>query len=98
ASVAQLENSLREVQVRQGDTTLVAAMGGVVTKRYIEEGELITSGVSTFSSGSPVLQIADLSRMLIKMSVNEVDVQKIKLGQAVEITVDAAKGAKFSGK
>jgi HlyD family secretion protein len=98
ATVAQLANSLREVQVRQFDTTLVAAMSGVVTKRYIEQGELITSGVSTFSSGTPVMQIADLSRMLIKMSVNEVDVQKIRLGLPVEITVDAAKGGQFKGR
>src|SRR5262249_6937450 len=80
ATVTQLENQLREVEVRQHDTTLLATMTGVVTKRYIEQGELVTSGVSTFSSGTPVLQIADLSRMLVKMSVNEVDVQKLHVG------------------
>lgn len=98
ASVVQLENSLRENQVHQYDTTLFATMPGVVTKRYIEQGELVTSGVSTFSSGTPVMQIADLSHMLVKMSVNEVDVQKIKVGQPVEISIDAAKGSQFKGR
>ncbi len=98
AAVVQLENQLNEFKVRQGDTTLVAAMTGVVTKRYIEQGELITSGVSSFSSGTPVLQIADLSRMLVKMSINEVDVHKVRHGAPVEITIDAAKGVTFSGR
>jgi len=97
SAVTQVENQLREVLVRQHDTRLVATMSGVVTKRYVEEGELITSGVSTFSSGTPVLQVADLSRMLIKASVNEVDVQKVRVGLPVEITVDGARGVMFRG-
>lgn len=98
AAVVQLENQLREVQVRQGDTHLAAGMDGIITRRYVEQGELITSGVSTFSSGTPVLQIADLSRMLVKISVNEVDVHRIRTGLPVEITIDGAKGALFEGR
>src|SRR5262249_3646212 len=52
ASVVQLQNQLKEVKVHQFDTTLTATMAGTVTKRYIEEGELVTSGVSTFSTGT----------------------------------------------
>lgn len=97
AAVVQIENQLREVQVHQSDTTLVANMNGVVTRRYIEEGELVTSGVSSFSSGTPVMQVADLSQMLVKMSVNEVDVHKIQTNLPVEITIDGAKGVIFQG-
>lgn len=97
SAVQQVENQLREVLVRQHDTRLVATMSGVVTKRYVEQGELITSGVSTFSSGTPVLQIADLSRMLIKASINEVDVHKVRVGLPVEVTIDGAKGILFRG-
>jgi HlyD family secretion protein len=98
ASVAQVENQLQEVQVRQGDTRLLAPVEGTVTRRYIEEGELITSGVSTFSSGTPVLQIADLSRMLVKLSVNEVDVHQVRRDLPVEIRVDGARGEVFHGR
>ncbi len=98
AAVVQLENQLREVEVRQRDTRLVAPMDGVVTRRYVEEGELVTSGVNSFSAGTPILQIADLSRMLITMSVNEVDVYRIRPGLPVEITVDGARGDLFAGR
>jgi len=98
AAVSQLEQQLREVEVRQRDTRLVASMDGVVSRRYIEQGELITSGVSTFSSGTPVVQIADLSRMLVRMTVNEVDVHKVRVGMPVEITIDGARGVTFHGR
>src|SRR6185369_478524 len=66
-------------------------MAGVVTKHYVEQGELVTSGGNTFSSGTPVLQIADLSRMLVRMTVNEVDVHRVQAGLPVEITIDGAR-------
>lgn len=97
ATVVQLENQLREFEVRQHDTRLLAPMSGVVTLRYVEEGELVMSGVSSFSAGTPVVQIADLSQMLVKMSVNEVDVHKIRPGLPVEITIDGARGVIFAG-
>lgn len=98
ASVKRLENQIIEVKVRQRDTTLVAPLSGVVTKRYVEVGELLTSGVSSFSSGTPVMQIADLSKMLVKISVNEVDVQRVSVGLPVEIRIDAARDAVFRGR
>ncbi len=97
ASVVQLENQLREVEVRQKDTRILAPQSGVVTRRYMEAGELISSGVNSFSAGTPVMQIADLSQMLVKISVNEVDVHKIRPALPVDITIDGAKGAVFTG-
>lgn len=98
SSVVQLENQLNEIAVRQNDTRLVAPMSGTVTRRYIEQGELVTSGVSSFSSGQPILQIADLSRMLVTMSINEVDVQRIRVGLPVEIGIDGVRGETFAGR
>ncbi|MBM3458443.1 MAG: HlyD family efflux transporter periplasmic adaptor subunit, partial [Armatimonadetes bacterium] len=98
AAVRQLEQQLREVQVRQRDTHLDAPMSGTVTRRYVEAGELVTSGVSSFSAGTPVLQIADLSRMLVRISINEVDVHQVRPGLPVEIELDGVRGEKFQGR
>lgn len=97
SSVVQLQNQLRKIEVQQGDTRLIAPMAGTVTKRYMEQGELVTSAVSTFSSGMPVLQISDLTRMRTRMSINEVDVHKIHAGQPVEIAIDGVRGVVFEG-
>lgn len=98
ADVRQIDNQLKERLVQQHDTTLYASMPGVVTKRYVEEGELITSGIESFSSGTPVYQVSDLSTMLIKVNVNEVDIEKVKVGLPVEVTIDASRGVIFQGR
>lgn len=98
ATVEQLQSALKEARTRLADTTIRAPMSGVVTQRYIESGELVTSGVATFSSGMPLVQIADLSKMRIKLQVNEVDIGKVKVGQKVEIRLDALRDEVFEGR
>lgn len=98
AQVQQIQNQLNELLVHQKDTTLIASMAGMITKRYVEQGELISSAIETFSSGSPVYQIADLATMLVKININEVDIAKVKLGLPVEVTIDAARGVTFYGR
>jgi HlyD family secretion protein len=98
ATVEQLQSALKEARTRLADTIIRAPMSGVVTQRYIESGELVTSGVATFSTGMPLVQIADLSRMRIKLQVNEVDIGKVKVGQKVEIRLDALRDEVFEGR
>ncbi len=98
AEVQQIQQQLNERLVNQHDTTLYATMPGVITKRYVENGDLITSAIGSFSSGSPVFQISDLATMLVKLNVNEVDISKLKIGLPTEVTIDADKGAQFQGK
>lgn len=97
SGVLQAENQLKELLVRQRDTTLYASMAGVVTKRYIEPGEIVTSAVSSFGSGTPVFQIADLGVLLVKINVNEVDINKVKQGLPTDVRIDASGGANFAG-
>ncbi len=97
ANVQQIRNQLDAEIVQQHDTTLYAPMTGVVTKRYVEQGDLITSGIDSFSSGTPVYQVADLQTMLVKIPVNEVDIDKIKRGMHADISVDAVPGVTFVG-
>ncbi|MCS6777555.1 MAG: HlyD family efflux transporter periplasmic adaptor subunit [Chloroherpetonaceae bacterium] len=98
AAVEQLQKQLNELLVRQRDTTLYAAMSGVITKRYVEEGELITSAVSSFSSGTTLFHIADLRTMIARINVNEVDIARIRPGQPVEVRIDAARTIHLAGR
>ena len=106
ADVTQLQNQLEALQVQQTDTSILAPMSGVITKRYIEEGEIVTSAISSFSSGTAIFQISDLATMIIKINVNEVDIAKVKRTLLTEVTSDsvkessggALKAVKFLGK
>ena len=89
---------LRE-QVRPSQRVSVTSpMAGVVIDRKVEIGETITSGVSSFNAGSVLFTVADLAGMKIAVDVNEVDVGKIHVGQAVTIGVDAFPFQRFEGK
>ena len=91
-------STLKAQEERVGWTTVIAPMSGTVTRLNVEEGEIVTSGRSAFSQGPAVLTIADLSRMVVKTRINEVDIAKIALGQKVEIRVDAYRDRVFEGR
>ena len=97
AEVRQLRNQLAQLLVQQQDTTIHATMDGMITKRYVEQGELVTSAIGSFSQGTAIFQLADLATMLVKINVNEVDIDKVRLGMPAEVTIDAAKGVTFHG-
>ncbi len=98
AALLEADSTLKAQEERVTWTTVVAPMSGTVTRLNVEEGEIVTSGRSAFSQGPAVLAIADLSRMVVKTRINEVDIAKIELGQRVEIRVDAYRDRVFAGK
>jgi HlyD family secretion protein len=79
-------------------SNLVAPMDGVVLTKNVEIGESITSGVSSFNAGTIVFTVADVSKMIVKAGVNEVDIGKIKVGMPVKVTLDAWPKVKFQGR
>jgi len=97
AEVRQLQNQLDQILIQQRDTTIRATMAGMITKRYVEQGELVTSAIGSFSQGTAIFQLADLATMLVKININEVDIDKVKIGMPAEVSIDAAKGALFRG-
>jgi HlyD family secretion protein len=79
--------------------TLTSSIRGVVTSINVEEGEKITSGTQAIGGGgTAIMTVADLSEMIVKASINEVDVGKLKKGQRVEIGFDAIKGRVYHGE
>lgn len=74
-----------------------APASGVVIQRGIEEGETVVGGTSTFGGGTELFTIADLSTLLIRSAINEVDIGKVAQGDVVLITVDAFQGDTATG-
>jgi RND family efflux transporter MFP subunit len=68
---------------------ITAPSAGVVILRGVEEGETVVGGTSVFGGGTELFTIADLSVLLVKAAVNEVDIGKVETGDTVAITVDA---------
>jgi HlyD family secretion protein len=79
-------------------SNVVAPMDGVVLTKDVEIGESITSGVSSFNAGTILFTVADVSKMIVKAGVNEVDIGKIRVGMPVKVTLDAYPKIAFQGR
>src|SRR5713101_7163239 len=79
-------------------SNITAPMSGVVLTKNVEIGESITSGVSSFNAGTILFTVADVSSMIVKAGVNEVDIGKIRVGMPVKVTLDSYSKLKFNGR
>jgi len=79
-------------------SNIVAPMDGLVLTKNVEIGESITSGVSSFNAGTVLFTVADVTKMIIKAGVNEVDIGKIHVGMPVNVSLDAYPKNKFPGR
>src|SRR5213596_3457279 len=79
-------------------SNIVAPMNGLVLTKNVEIGESITSGVSSFNAGTVLFTVADVTKMIIKAGVNEVDIGKIRVGMPVNVSLDAYPKNKFPGR
>jgi HlyD family secretion protein len=87
-SVAQSRTSLADVREQLAKTTIVAPMGGLVTRLNVQEGEMATS---------PLLTIADFSEVEARIIVDETDLPHINVGDSVNLRIDAFPRSRFSG-
>jgi HlyD family secretion protein len=71
---------------------------GTIIELKIHPGELITSGTFSYGGGTVLMRLADLKHMVVKAKVNEVNIARVNVGQAVEIRLDAIPGLLFHGE
>ena len=88
------ENKLSNTQDNVDDYTITAPISGTVITKNAKVGDKISKN----SSGTTTMAVIyDLSTMTLEMSVDELDVSSVKVGQSVEITADAVEGETFTG-
>ena len=98
ASGARSEASLTNAQVQLKETHVTSPSDGIVLKKYVEQGTLITSGISFNSTGTSIVQLGDISRMYVDVQVDETDIASVDVDQKVDITFDAYNATPFEGK
>lgn len=97
ASEKQAVSQFQNLMIQLSETDVRAPIRGVVTRRYREVGELVMSGTTGFGEGTPIMQVADLSQMRVRLNLNELDVAKVRARMPVQITVDALPERKYRG-
>ena len=97
ANSLRRKSTLKNQAERLDWTVIKAPMAGIVTLLELEEGEIVTSGRSAFSQSPPIMTIVDPSKMVVKTFINEVDMERLRLGQRAEIKVDAYQDNTYDG-
>ncbi len=97
ANVSQIQSSLNDSLRLLGETEVRAPIAGVVTRRYVQMGELVNA-LSSFSAGSPLVKVEDRSKMYVKLEINEIDVARLTDDMSSSITIDALPNMEFSGR
>jgi len=94
-AVQSAEATLKEAEENLKKTSIYAPMSGTISKLNVEQGERVVGTMQM--PGTEILRIADLSRMEVKVEVNENDIIKVKLNDTAFIEIDAYLGEKFKG-
>jgi RND family efflux transporter MFP subunit len=79
------------------NTQLRAPFSGVITAKYLNDGELFLMAPAGGRSVPAILHLMNVSELKVKISVNELDAYKIKIGQKALVTSDFLPGEIFTG-
>jgi RND family efflux transporter MFP subunit len=87
------KSRLTQANINVGDTRIKAPFSGIINKKYIEVGTIL--------SGMPptqMFEIVNVSRLKLKVTVNENQVSSLKLGAPVKVTATVFPDKTFDGK
>ncbi len=87
---AQIKAKKRRHKLDIGDRIIEAPLKGIVDRRFVDIGEYV-------SPGQRLVLIHDPEHIWIEANIKETEVRRLKIGQSVEVTVDAYPEENFKG-
>jgi HlyD family secretion protein len=91
ANVHQADQNLHMSRIRLSYTVLRAPFTGVVLVRQAELGEVV-------SPGTPIVTLADLDHLWVRVYVPETDLGKVHWGQVVDVRTDTYPDRIYHGR
>ena len=93
ADVALARAALDEARAMLEKTVVRAPIDGVVLRRHHRAGESVSTQFD-----SPIVTLADRSRVRVRVDVDEADVARLREGQSAYVTADAFGDRRFAGR
>ena len=90
AQVAQAEAGARLLLTQQQNLIVTSPIDGVVIAKHASAGEIV-------AAGAPILTVADLDAVWVRLFIPLPHLGKVGLGQTVEVQTDAFPGRTFTG-
>lgn len=91
AALSQANAALVAAGEQLGYTIISTSISGVVAERSVEPGQIANPGAN-------LMTVVDLGTVYFEANLSERDFEKVRLGQPVDVTVDALPGRHFDGK
>ena len=96
ADLTEKRASLDLARQKLEDATVRAPIGGTVVSRPITQGQIITSATSA-NGGTALMTVADLGRVRMRVTIDEVEMGNIRVGEPASVAVDAFRDRTFEG-
>jgi RND family efflux transporter MFP subunit len=99
AAQADLVNKRAALDLRRQsleDATVESPLSGTVVSRPTTQGTIITSATSA-NGGTTLMTIADLGRVRMRVTIDEVEMANVRVGESATVAVDAFPDHVFDG-
>lgn len=91
SALASAEATLTQLRTRLGYAVIKSPISGVVTTRFVRAGDIVNNNTRLFT-------VADVSTLVVRLPVSELEVAQLHSGADVTLNVDALGGAPFEGR
>ena len=91
-----LEEGKLTVADDQVQTVIRSPIDGFILEKMVEVGDPVVP-LSTYQEGTVLMSMAEMSRLVFRGTVDEIDVGRLRSGMPVEITIGALPDAKVEG-
>lgn len=93
------QNNLEKLQDSLENYTITAPISGTIIEKNYKAGDNVDPSTAA-ASGAPAFMavIYDMTTLTFDLSINELDIGKIRVGQEVEVSADALDGKTFTGR
>ncbi len=93
-SLTDAENNVSSMEDTVDKYTITAPISGQVITKKMKAGDKINNNSN---SSNELALIYDLSELTFEMSIDELDISNVKVGQEVKVTADAFENKTFKG-
>jgi HlyD family secretion protein len=91
AQIGAAQASIQQIQTTLDQQYLRAPSAGTVTSVTVQVNDLVSTGTAAF-------RIDDMSSLYVDLQVSEVDINRVQVGQTVELTYDAISNQVYAAK
>lgn len=95
--VERAQAAVRVAEVNLEYSYIRAPFAGVILTKNADEGEVVAPFGGSLNSKAAVVTMADMESLMVEVDVSESNLEKVKMGEACEIRLDALPSDRFAG-